>query len=338
MRGRYQAALALEARLIAERDNRPAIEFPEQLENGRDQSEVTEIIVGQENIFQARRRSLEGQTAILGQRVAQFEAEIRGLQGQIKAQDQQLELANDEIEGMRKLFEKGMLGKGRLRELQRELAEVTGERSQSEAAIARARQNIAEAHLQVTELGTNLLNEVVEKLGEVQSELYDLVEKIRASEDVLSRTEIRAPLAGTIVGLQVHTIGCVIAPGEDLLDIVASGERLLVEARVDPSDIDVVEPGLAAQVRLTAFSQRNSKPVNGVVLTVSADRLTDQRTGEDYFLARVELVDNLAEVLAGDSLYPGMQAEVIIVTGARTPFDYLIRPITQSLNRAMREN
>ena len=152
---------------------------------------------------------------------------------------------------------------------------------------------------------------------------------------MLTRTVIRAPLDGTIVNLQVHTIGGVIATGQNLMDIVPAGDRLIVEARVDPNDIDVMEAGLKALVRLTAFSQRRIQPIEGQVITVSADRLTDERTGIDYFLARVELIGEIDE---GVQLYPGMQAEVMIITGAHTTFDYLSRPITQSLNRAFREN
>ncbi len=335
--GRHRAALALQARLVAERDSRHAVEFPEELTRRHDQPESAETLAGQIHIFEARRQSLQGQTAILEQRIAQYEAEIEGLQGQIGAQDLQLELINDEIGSLKQLFDKGMTGKSQLRRLQRELAEVSGERSHAQASIARARQNIAEARLQVTELRTRFLNEVVQQLGEVQSELFDLSEKMRAARDVLTGTVIRAPLDGTIVGLGVHTVGGVIAPGERLLDIVPKDERLVIEARVDPQDIDVVDPGLTAQVRLTAFSQRHMLPIEGQVLTISADRLTDERTGQDYFLAKVELIEDVAERLNGAALYPGMQAEVMIVTEARTFLDYLLRPMTQSFNRAFRE-
>ncbi len=246
-----------------------------------------------------------------------------------------MELANDEIDSNKNLFEKGLTDKARLRALQRELAEVTGERSQNIAAMARGRQNIDESRLQITELKTTALNEVVQQLGETQSNLYDLVEKVRAAQDVLTRTIITAPLDGTIVNLKIHTIGGVITNGQDLMDIVPTGAKLIVEAQVDPGDIEVMEPGLKAQVRLTAFSQRNIQPIEGTVITISADRLSDERSGLDYFLARVELTGEIDKEI---ELYPGMHAEVMIVTGARTTFDYLMRPVTQSLNRAFREN
>ncbi len=335
LRARLMTARALEARLLTERDNKENITFPEELIQKLENKEVAEIIEGQLNIFNARRQAMSGQISIIEQQIKQYRAEIKGLSGLNEAQDEQLELANDEIDSNKNLFEKGLTDKARLRALQRELAEVTGERSQNIAAMARGRQNIDESRLQITELKTTALNEVVQQLGETQSKLYDLVEKGRAAQDVLTRTIITAPLDGTIVNLKIHTIGGVITNGQDLMDIVPTGAKLIVEAQVDPGDIEVMEPGLKAQVRLTAFSQRNIQPIEGTVITISADRLSDERSGLDYFLARVELTGEIDKEI---ELYPGMHAEVMIVTGARTTFDYLMRPVTQSLNRAFREN
>ena len=337
LRGRHRSARALEARLIAERDGAAEISFPDQIRDSTD-ADVAELVRAQRNIFTGRRQSIAGQVAIMQQRVAQIQQEIRGLEGQTAAQAEQLALTNEEIESNQKLVDEGLSGKTRLLELQRALAEVTGEHSQSLAAIARAQQNIEETRLEMADLRTNYINEAVQQLGVVQAELLDLGEQIRAAEDVLRRTVIRSPMAGTVVGMQVHTVGGVVAPGQALLDVVPKGDRLIVEAFVDPNDIDVVEVGLEAQVRLTALTQRNLAPLAGHVTTVSADRLTDQRTGASYFLARVELDDDPAEKLDGERLYPGMQAEVMIVTGARTTLDYLSRPLVDSFNRAFREN
>jgi HlyD family secretion protein len=183
-----------------------------------------------------------------------------------------------------------------------------------------------------------MINEVVQQHRDVQLELFDLTEQLNAARDILARSEIRAPIDGTVVGLKVHTQGGVILPGAPLMDIVPSNDRLVVEARVNPSDIDIVRAGLPARVTLTAFSQRSVAPLKGKVVSVSADRLTNDRSGEPYYLVRVELVGDISKALQGASLYPGMQAEVMIVTGAHTALDYFLKPITQSLNRAFREN
>ena len=338
LKGRYRAASALQARLMAERDGRERIDFPDWLLAESDDPKVAEVIDGQVNIFVARRKALAGQVAIIEQRIAQFAEEIKGLKGQIVAEDTQLRLISDEISVVRDLLAKGLARRPRLLALQRREAEIEGSRSQNEALIARVKQNIAEARLHISELQTTLINEVVKELRDVQSEQFDLTERMRAAEDVLHRTEIRAPIAGTIVALQVHTPGGVIASGEPLLDIVPSEDRLVIEARVDPKDIDVVHPGLPAQIRLTAFPLRTTPMLDGRVAYVSADRLVDKRTGQPYYVARVLFDESQEEVLDDLVLYPGMPAEVMIVTGSGTALDYILKPITTSLNRALREN
>ncbi len=179
---------------------------------------------------------------------------------------------------------------------------------------------------------------MVEDLRKVQADLYDLNERVRAAEDVLARTDIRAPLAGTVVDLQVHTAGGVIAAGAPLLDIVPSAGRLVVEAKVSPRDIDVVRRGLEAQVRFTAFNQRHRAPAQGTLTSVSADLLSDRASGETYYLARVELVETQTLAIDLDELYPGMQAEVMIVTGARSALDTLMEPLMKRFDRAFRES
>ncbi len=338
LQGRLYAALALEARLVAERDGKTEITFPETLIEKRNDPKIDEIITGQINIFNARLESLSGKENILKLRSAQLDEEITGLKGQIKAEDKQLSLIADEIADVSGLVKKGLAPKPRLLSLQRRQAEIEGSRSNNHAQIARARQSIAETRLQISELRTTAINEAVEQVRDVQNDLGDLSEKVRAAKDVLSRIEIRAPQDGAVVNLQVHTPGGVIAPGEPLLDIVPLDVRLIVEARVDPKDIDVVRPGLASLIRLTAFSQRRTKPLEGRVLTVSADVLRDERTGLSYYLARIEIIGNQDAALGGSVIQPGMQADVMIVTGERTLFEYIIGPVESSFNRAFRED
>lgn len=337
LRGRMVAARALAARLIAERDGSDSIGFPPELTAADVREANAETLGGQENIFQARRNALVAQKRILEQQAVQLEEEIAGLRGQIKSEDTQLALIGSELKDVQQLVNKKLAKRARLLALQRRSAEIEGSRSRNIAAVARAKQQIAETRLRVTELGTQQLNKVVEELRDVQTELFDLEERIHSAEDVLVRTNIRAPVDGTIVGLQIHTPGGVIGPGEPLMDLVPSGSGMIIEARVDPNDIDVVHAGLPAQVRLSAFNRRTFVPIDGKVLTISADRLTDERTGIPYFLARVVLVEDLSKDVAV-ALYPGMQAEVMIVTGERTVFDYIFRPFMRSLGRAFRED
>ncbi len=337
LKGRTVAARALEARLIAERDGSGRIVFPVSLtENGGDR-ENAETLAGQLKIFTTRKEAVAAQESILKQQSAQLNEEITGLKGLIAAENTQIKLIRSEIADVQSLVAKGLAKRPRLLALQRQQAEIEGARSRNIASVARAKQQIAETRLRVSELKTQKLNQVVEELRATQTELFDLEERIRSAEDVLVRTRIKAPLDGTIVGLQIHTPGGVVGPGEPLMDLVPSGAGLIIESQVDPNDIDVVHAGLPAQVRLTAFNQRNLSPIDGKVLTVSADRLTDERSGVPYFLARVVLVEDLSKDLAV-ALYPGMQAEVMIVTGERTVLDYIFRPLARSLGRAFRED
>ena len=337
LRSRLHAALALEARLVAERDGLERIVFPEALASELPNQKIYDTLAGEESIFNVRRKALDGQAAILGQRIAQYEQEIEGLKGQIHAETTELGLIREELAGHQALVEKKLSGKQRLIELKRDEAAVLGARSKNVAAIARVEQNIAEEKLKILELATTRNNEVVETLRETQTQLSDIAERIRAADHVLSRTWISSPLAGIIVNLRVHTVGGVISPGEALMDIVPVGERLIVEAQVTPEDIDSVYPGLTAQVALTAFDRRNVPPVEGSVISVSADRLTDERTGFPYFLARIALPDDPGPDYRGLEFYPGMQAEVMIITGESTALDYVFRPIKRSFGRALRE-
>lgn len=337
LRGRHMTAIALKARLIAEREGHDHVNFPTWLANQRTETKPAEIIRAQLNIFEARRETLKGQVAIIEQRTAEYAEEIKGLKGQIAAEREQRRLIAEEIDVVRYLLEKGLVRKPRYLELRRRKAGIEGSLSRNAARIARAKQSIEEARLRISELWKSATTEVVQLLRQVQSELFDLDEQIRAAENVLDRTEIRAPNDGTIVGLRVHTPGGVITQGEPLMYIVPSGDRMVIEAQIDPNDIDVVRKGLPAQVHLTSFSRRNSMPLDGEVIWVSADRMADDRTGQYYYLARIELEQDPGDALNGASLLPGMPAEVMIVTGKRTVIDYLMSPVLRSLNRSFRE-
>jgi len=339
LHGRWLVASALAARLEAERDGRDGVRYTEALTGRRDDPKTRQVLEGQDNIFQARRAALRSQVAILEQRGAEYREEIAGISGQIRSETEQLALVEEELADVRMLYDKGFARKPKLLQLQRRVAEIEGSRNLHQAQIARAHQSIGSARLRASDLETTRLNQVVEELRKAQAELYDLNERLRAAEDVLARTEIRAPLDGTVVDLRVHSAGGVIASGAPLLDIVPQEVRLVVEARIDPKDIDVVRDGLDAQVRFTAFNQRHRAPAAARLTSISADLLTDQATGQSYYLARVELVvEDAAAAAELAALHPGMQAEVMIVTGARTALDYLLEPLVLSLDRAFRES
>ncbi len=337
LQNKYNAALALEARYLAERDGLDEIEFPDALLAYAGESDVVEVLVGQVNIFEARRDTLAGAIAILKQRIVEFGEEIVGLGAQVEADQQQIELIAEELEGVRLLVNKGLARKPRLLALQRRAAELGGDRGEHLAFIARAKQNMAETDLQILDLQNRRTSEVVNGLREVQTQLSDLEERLGFAQDVFERTEIRASRAGVVVDLQIHTVGGVIAGGEVLLDIVPQDDKLSIEVKIEPDDIDVVHVGLDAQLRLTAYNRRMTPTIDGKVIYVSADRLTDPQTGLGYYKALIEVDANSLDSIDGVVLYPGMTAQVMIVTGRQTVLEYILSPIMDSFSVALRE-
>ena len=338
LRSQYIAARASEARLLAERDNKESITFPAeltQLEAGDQQ--VKENLDSQRRLFETRRESLNGQIDVLNQKVAQSGSEIAGLRDQANSASRQIGLLNEEITVVQGLLAKGNALKPRLLALERQSADLIGQRGQAQAMISRANQTINEAKITSINLKTEFLNSVVSELKETQTQIATLTEQLRSAGDVARRVDIAAPIAGIVTGLKVHTLGGVVKPGDTLLTLVPQDDRLIVEARVNPQDIDVVHEGLTAQVRLTAFKARYLRPAKGTVTTVSADRFDDQRTGEGYYLARISIPQSELQDIGDLKLTPGMPAETLIVTGRRTMLSYLVRPIRESFGRAFRE-
>jgi len=333
LRIRFQTLRAQEARLTAERDGHDKVDF----DYDRDNAEIASAVAGEIRIFEARLKAMQSEQAILNNRIAQFREEMTGLDGQIRAQTVQLGLIDQELKAQEKMFERKLVSMQRVIELKRERSEIVGDRNQQQAAIARIKQSIAEEKLKILDIRTSQSNEVVSQLREVETSLSDVIERLRAAEDVVERTTLLAPLDGVIVNLQIHTVGGVVGPGDELMDIVPAREALVVDARVNPSDIDSVSPGQSAQVVLTAFSSRTVKPLDGTVQSVSADRLTDARTDEPYYLARVSLTPAELAERADLELSAGMQADVMIITGEQTAIEYIFAPVERSFYRAMRE-
>ncbi len=334
---RLAGEYARASRLVAERDTLDAIQWVDELDGAGEASFVSKIKSAQVNVFEARKQSLDGQMGILNRRIKQFREEQHGIRHQIESQRQQRDLLEEELTSMQRLFNKGFTGKTRLLELQRQVVEVDGSLSQSNSTISRIEQSVSEAQLQISDLEATRLNEVLEQLRESQAGVRELTERVAALTDVMERTNLVAPIDGVIVDLKVFTRGGVIAPGAPLMDIVPDQGELIIEARVDPVDIDVVYPGLKAKVRFVSFNQRATQPSNATVVNVSADHFTDERTGASYFLALVSLTEDSINELQ-QAITPGMPAEVLIVTGEKTPFEYFITPIGRSFERAFRES
>jgi len=336
LRGRLVAALALEARLVAERDGTKEIEFPDEIVQKADDPKVSKMMMGEIDVIKARRSHISGQESVLRERIDKSHREITGLRAQITSSREQLSLIEEEIQPVEEMVARGVVSRAVLLALKRKKASISGDIGELQAKVARAQEGISEIKLQLKMPESRDHNQVTEQLQKVQGDIADLRDKIHAAEDVLRRTEVIAPRAGTVVDLQVHTQNGVVQPGQTLLDLVPDLDRLIVDVRVDPKDIDVVYPAMPAQVRLTAFNARTTPMLSGKVSSVSADRMTDEVTGIPYFTARVILDADTVDFELS-RLKAGMQAEVFLVTAERTALDYMIEPLVRSFARAGRE-
>jgi HlyD family type I secretion membrane fusion protein len=337
LRTGLDAALAQQSRLMAERDGLGQVGYPATLQQRRNDPHVAELIKSQDSLFRARKASLDGQLSILDKQIVALNKRIEGIAAQQLAKEDQLRSLKLDVEGFASLAAQGMLEKTRVRTTEREIARLEGERSEHIADIAQTRTSISEKELEKFQTQKKFREEVMEELRRVQTEINDYTERIGAARHVLEQTEIRAPVDGTVVDSRIHTTRGVITPGEVLMEIVPSQDRLIVEAKVRPEDIDRVRLGLATGVKLSAFDQRSTPELNGKVSYVSADIIEDSKTGVAYFLIKVEVTEEELKRLKGQSLQPGMLAEVFVRTGERTFFAYLLDPLVSSFNKAWRE-
>ena len=270
------------ARLEAERDNVDTVVFPAELLARAGDPELARSMTGERNLFEFRKSARAGQKAQLRERIAQLKEEIQGLTGQVAAKKRETELIGQELEGVRDLWRKNLVQIQRVTALERDAARLEGERGQLIASTAQAKGKISEIELQILQIDQDLRSEVAKDLREVQGKIAELVERKVAAEDQLKRIDIRAPQNGMVHQSTVHTVGGVITPGEAIMLIVPEADALTVEAKLAPQDIDQVRVGQTAALRFSAFNQRTTPELAGVVSRVSADLTTDQRTGAAY--------------------------------------------------------
>ena len=325
------------ARLEAERDDLATISFPASLLQRRGNSDVDLVLQSEERLFEFRRKSREGNKSQLLERITQFEHEIAGLKAQELAYDRGLKVLEAEIASLRALHEKGIVSVQRLNGLETQAATFGGERGEKVAFQAQAAGRISETKLQIAQIDQDLKTEVGRELREVQGQIGEFVERKIAAEDQLRRIDIPAPQEGTVHELTVHTIGGVISPADVIMSIVPESDKLALEVRILPQDIDQITVGQKAVVRMSAFNQRTTPELNGTVTRVAADLTEDPRTGFSYYLVRLLLPADELLRLDGLVLVPGMPAEAFIQTGERTALSYLAKPLSDQIRRAFRE-
>lgn len=328
---------ARQARLEAERDGEETVSYPESLTSRKDDPDVARILNSEQRLFELRRVARSGQRMQLGERVTQLKEEVGGLTGQAKAKGSEIELIAKELQAVRDLWNKNLVSISRLTQLERESTRLEGERGQLTAAIAQAKGRISEVELQILQLDQDLRSEVAKELREIQARHAEYVERKVAAQDQLKRIEIRAPIDGVVHQLAVHTVGGVIQAGEALMLVVPESERLIVEVRVNPQDIDQVKIGQRALLRFAAFNQRTTPEVYGSVSQISADIVLEQRTGASFYVVRITLEEKEVSRLGAVKLVAGMPVEAFIETDQRTILSYLLKPIADHGLRAFRD-
>lgn len=331
----FVALKAREARLIAERDGLDRVVYPNI--PSISEASVTQETLTQDGMFDARRAANDGRTEVLQQRIGQQQEQIIGLEA-LKASKLVLAASYaEELADTQELLSQGFSDIATVRGLQRNHATFEAQAAEHASNIAAIGVQIGETRLQILQLERDFQNEVVTELGEVQTNLNDTNERVTALEDVVSRTVVRAPADGIVNGMQFHTIGGVVGPGNPIADIVPQSEELIIEAGISPTDIDRVFEGQEASIRFSSFSSAVPTIV-GTLLSLSADAFTDQNTGMSYYQARIEVPPSALEELGELELLPGMPAEVFINTGSRTLLQYLMRPFTNALARSLNED
>jgi HlyD family type I secretion membrane fusion protein len=338
LQNQYDTFLAQNARFTAEALGKTSLELPAELNARIADPAVATLIRDQQFVFAARRQLFESQAAVLMQRIEQQETQVTGAQAQVDSILEQQRLTEEELAGYRKLFEQGFASKNLILRYERTLAELGGRKGQLLAEIARLKQQMGETRLQLTSIRNERESQAAEGLRDSQAKLADVIPRLTTARQSLDSTVVRSPVEGYIFNLTQFTVGGVVGAGEVMMDVVPSDTPLTVTAMIKPEDVDEVHEGMKAKVKLTGLNQRFNDSLDATVTVVSADRITNEKSGVASY--RVDLripPSELKKLKKGVQMTPGMPAIALIVTGERSVMGFLISPITETLEDAFRE-
>ncbi len=322
-------------RLNAERDSAPALVFPQSfLDRGDDAKIAAE---GETRLFDESRRTKESQKEQLRLKIEQSKEEIIGLSAQRDAKDGELKIIQKELNEVRGLYNKQLTPVSRVYAMEREEKKLGGEHGGLVAQIARARGQISEINVQILAVDENVRAQAQREMRAIEAKLSELQERDIAASDKLRRIDIRAPQKGIVHELSVHTVGGVVTGAEQIMLIVPEEDSLTVQARIAPNDVDHVVIGRPARLRLSAFNQKTTPEIAARVINVSADVTVDPKTGQNYYIVRLEMEEKARRLIDDLKLVPGMPVEVFMATGDRTALSYLLKPFTDQMNRTFRE-
>jgi HlyD family secretion protein len=326
------------ARLSAERDGLAVVNVPKSLISHLSQDDVEAVMANERRLFDDRIAARLGQKARLAEQIAQYRQEIVGLEEQKSAKLEEYDLIQLELKGLRDLYDQGTITLNRVNNLERNAVRLRGEAGQLVSSIARTETRISEANIQLLQVDQEMRTDVAAEWRDLENEEVALQQKEAAALNELKHIEVKAPIAGAIHQLTVHTVGGVIAPAETLMHIVPQSSPLVVDARISPQDVDQLAVGQFTTLRLTAFNRNTTPELSGVLARISADLETDQMTGTVFYRAAIEIPETELKRLPSDlALMPGMPVEAFIKTSDRTLLSYLAKPITDHAHRAFRE-
>ena len=312
-----------------------SVAVPKELADHLDNPDVAEALTSESRLFELRKQDRAGQKRQLQERITQLQQEIAGLTAQQDAKDKEVALTDQELKGVRDLYAKNLVQLNRLISLERDEAQLEGSRGELVAQAAEAKGKIAETQLQIIQVDADLASDVAKELRETDSKIGEYVERKVTAEDQLQRTDIRAPQDGIVFQMTANTVGGVITAGDPIMMIVPEDDKLQVEVKVDPKDIDDVQVDQPVVLRFTSFNVRTTPEINAKVVRIGADTSTDQRTGRTYYSVRIGLTNDQLQRLGDVKLTPGMPVEAYIETGERTMFSYLIKPLHDQLMRSV---
>lgn len=340
----YLTLLAQRARLLAERNGQRDFAPPPEFASlsPEDQPIAAQVMQLQRSEMRARSGSISAQQSVLGQRAGQLVQQQGGYTQQRAQLIEQQRLIGEELDGLRKIAEKGFASMNRVRELERQQAELKGQQAAMEAEYARAGEGIGETKMQSLTVTRDRLEQIESDLKDTQAKISENLPKLVATREQLQHSLVRAPATGQVVGLTVFTVGGVVEPGQKLMDIVPDGRELVIQAQLNPADADDAYPGQRAQVRFLTVHNRSLPLFSGRVRTVSADSFTDEKTGRSYFRAEIVVpqaeLNRVRSVLGRGELRPGLPVESVLTVRKRTALDYLLEPLTGALWRSGHED
>ncbi|KQT61790.1 MULTISPECIES: HlyD family type I secretion periplasmic adaptor subunit [unclassified Aureimonas] len=334
---RIDEILARQARDEAEQASNAKIVFPAELLFRSSDPDARKAMDGETLAFNLRRASREGQKAQLTEKIGELDQTILGLQQQILAIEQQLALIDEDLEGIEALLQKKLVTKARSSDLKRQKANARGELGRLISAVAEAKGRIAALHLEKLQIDHDVRQTASQEISEARTQLSELIERRAAATEELDRSTLKAPLDGVIHKLAVHTVGGVVRPNETVLQIVPSDEKLVVEARITPRDVNDVHQGQKATLRFSGVNQRTTPDISGTVQFVSADIDQDERSGQGYYSTRIAVPAEELSRLMGLRPMPGMPVEAFITTQDRTVLTFLTEPLTDQISRAFRD-